>query len=129
MKAERKFKASDYMTDTLVTLSPETELLDAMALLVEKQVSGAPVIDDRGNLVGIITERDCLARVLAAVYHGEAAGHATAMAIQARLDPAILPPDKLTSRLKARGFLIDFYSLVPAARVLQLSPAQRLRED
>ncbi len=67
-------RARDFMTPQLVTLTTEMELLDAMQLLVEKRVSGAPVLDTQGNLVGILTERDCLAQVLVASYHGEAAG-------------------------------------------------------
>jgi len=70
----KTLRARDFMTPHLVTLTPAMELLDAIHLLVEKQVSGAPVVDAQGNLVGILTERDCLARVLVATYHSEAAG-------------------------------------------------------
>jgi CBS domain-containing protein len=50
--------------DTLVpTLRPDTEILDAIGFLLENRVTGAPVIDEGGNLVGMLTERDCLALV------------------------------------------------------------------
>jgi CBS domain-containing protein len=62
------------MTPQLVTLTTDTEILDAIALLVGKQVSGAPVLDAQGNLVGILTERDCLAKTVEASYYGEAGG-------------------------------------------------------
>ena len=74
MNADKNLRARDFMTRNLVTFTPEMDLLDAMHLLVEKQISGAPVMDSHGNLVGIATERDCLARVIVATYHGEAAG-------------------------------------------------------
>lgn len=67
-------RARDFMTPHLVTLRPEMELLDAIKLLLEKQISGAPVVDAQGNLVGILSERDCLPQVVVASYHGEAAG-------------------------------------------------------
>ena len=67
-------RARDFMMPQLVTLTTDMELLDAIQLLVEKQVSGAPVLDAQGNLVGILTERDCLAQTVVATYHGEAGG-------------------------------------------------------
>ena len=67
-------RARDFMTPQLVTLSTDMELLDAIQLLVDKQISGAPVLDQQGNLVGILTERDCLAQTMVATYHGEAGG-------------------------------------------------------
>ena len=70
-------RARDFMTPHLVTLRPDMELMDAIKLLLEKQISGAPVVDAQGNLVGILTERDCLAQVIVASYHGEAAGRVT----------------------------------------------------
>ena len=67
-------RARDFMTPNLVTLSADMELLDAIQLLVDKQISGAPVVDQQGNLVGILTERDCLEQTVVATYHGEAGG-------------------------------------------------------
>ncbi len=47
--------------DTVVpTLSPETGILEAVDFLLERHVTGAPVIDGSGAVVGIITEKDCL---------------------------------------------------------------------
>lgn len=74
MNQAKKLRARDFMTAHLVTFSPDMDLLDAIHALVEKRISGAPVVDEQGNLIGILTERDCLERVLVATYHGEAAG-------------------------------------------------------
>jgi len=63
--------ARDFMTRAVVTLTPEIDLLDAMRLLAENRISGAPVIDAQGNVVGMLTERDCLRTVVVASYHGE----------------------------------------------------------
>jgi len=50
----------DQMDKHVATLFPETDILDAVAFLVEKRVTGAPVIDRSGKLIGILTEKDCL---------------------------------------------------------------------
>jgi len=61
----------DYMIRDMVTLTPETELLQAMNLLLEGGISGAPVIDAGGNLVGMLTQKDCLRAALNATYFQE----------------------------------------------------------
>jgi CBS domain-containing protein len=64
----------DYMARTLVTFKPETEVLDAVHELVEHRIAGAPVVDDAGNLVGMLSELDCLKVALHAGYHGDWGG-------------------------------------------------------
>ena len=49
-----------YMDTTIPTLSPQTLVLDAVDFLLEHGVTGAPVVDENGQLVGILTEKDCL---------------------------------------------------------------------
>lgn len=60
--------ARDFMATDLVLLSPHTGVHEAMATLLEKGVSGAPVVDEHGSVVGILTERDCLKMVYRASY-------------------------------------------------------------
>ncbi len=64
----------DYMSANLVTLSPTTGILEAARHLVEQRISGAPVVDHQGNLVGILSEKDCMRIALQAGYHSDAAG-------------------------------------------------------
>ena len=71
-------KVRDYMTRKLVTLSPEMEVMEAVQVLVQKQISGAPVIDRFGTLVGMLSEKDCMRIVLNAGYFGEWGGRAFA---------------------------------------------------
>ncbi|MGW8368490.1 MAG: CBS domain-containing protein [Gammaproteobacteria bacterium] len=70
----QKTRAKDYMTKSLVTLRPEMDVVDAVHVLVEHKISGAPVLDDHGTIVGMLTERDCMEVVLKASYHGELGG-------------------------------------------------------
>jgi CBS domain-containing protein len=53
-----KRTARDIMTTTVVTASEDMCLTDAIRLLLRWHISGLPVVDDEGNLVGIITEQD-----------------------------------------------------------------------
>jgi len=64
----------DYMSANLITFAPDTDILTAINRLIEKRISGAPVVDKQGNLVGILSEKDCLRVALQASYHGESAG-------------------------------------------------------
>ena len=64
----------DYMSGKLVTFNPQTDVLDAIHELVLHRIAGAPVVDDHGNLVGMLSELDCMKIALAAGYHGERGG-------------------------------------------------------
>ena len=64
----------DYMTRHLITFSPDMEILQAARTLVERRISGAPVVDEHGNLIGMLTEKDCLKVALHAGYHEEYGG-------------------------------------------------------
>ncbi len=64
----------DYMSKTLVTFKPDTNVLDAIHALVEHRIAGAPVVDDQGNIVGMLSEFDCIKVALQAGYHGDYGG-------------------------------------------------------
>lgn len=64
----------DYMARTLVTFKPETDVLDAVHTLVASRIAGAPVVDDHGHLLGMLSEYDCMKVALDAGYHGTAGG-------------------------------------------------------
>lgn len=53
-------KARDVMTRVLITVSPDTTIEDLGRLFIEKNVSGAPVVDSEGRLIGIVTENDLI---------------------------------------------------------------------
>ena len=55
-------KAKDVMTHCLVSAAPGERILQAIARMISHQVSGMPVIDADGRLVGIVTEGDFLRR-------------------------------------------------------------------
>lgn len=50
----------EFMDRHVQTLSPETDIMEAVDFLLEKRVTGALVADAKGKLIGILTEYDCL---------------------------------------------------------------------
>jgi CBS domain-containing protein len=63
-----------YMSTAIVTLSTDMDILQAARLLVSNSISGAPVVDPEGRLVGMLTEADCLKTTMQAGYYGEPGG-------------------------------------------------------
>jgi CBS domain-containing protein len=61
--------AKDFMAKELVTVHPETDAYEAIVRLLKHQISGMPVTDAAGNLVGVLSERDCLTTLVQAQYH------------------------------------------------------------
>ena len=53
-------QARDVMTKAVVTIKPETPIGDIAQLLLEKRISGVPVVDETGSVVGMVTEGDLL---------------------------------------------------------------------
>jgi CBS domain-containing protein len=66
--------ARDYMSSTLIHFRPDMDVLEAVGLLVEHSISGGPVIDRLGNLVGVLAEHDCLEAAAQAGYHDSRGG-------------------------------------------------------
>jgi CBS domain-containing protein len=55
-------KAKDVMTTNVITVAPDASVLEALRLMLQHQISGLPVVDRNGDLVGIVTEGDFLRR-------------------------------------------------------------------
>lgn len=66
---------NDYMSTELVTFTSDMDIHQAIRLLLERRISGAPVVDDRGKLVGVLTKKDCLKIAFSASYHKEWGGN------------------------------------------------------
>ena len=54
---------SDYMTRELITFSPDQSILEVMELFIRHRISGGPVVDDKGILVGIVSEADFMKQI------------------------------------------------------------------
>ncbi|WP_422349877.1 CBS domain-containing protein [Flagellimonas sp.] len=61
----------DYMTKKLVTFSPEQSILEVMEAFAKYHISGGPVMDKNGFLVGIISEADCMKQISESRYFNQ----------------------------------------------------------
>ncbi|MCX2680949.1 CBS domain-containing protein [Galbibacter sp. EGI 63066] len=53
----------DYMTKNLVIFRPDQSILEVMELFIKHRISGGPVCNKNGHLVGIISEADCMKQI------------------------------------------------------------------
>ena len=69
-------KVSDYMAreSDLVTFDPTMEIGEAIKIMLDKRISGGPVLNDRRELVGMLSEKDCLKILFQSSYHNIPAG-------------------------------------------------------
>ncbi len=65
----RSVKVRDYMTTKLVTFHPDDDLVEAIERMLKHNISGAPVVNDDGEVVGMISEMDCLKSILSCSYY------------------------------------------------------------
>ena len=64
----------DYMLAKPVKVKPEDNVVDAMRVIIDNKISGVLVVDTDGNLVGMLSELDCLRATLGATYNDSGIG-------------------------------------------------------
>lgn len=120
-------RIEDYMARNLILLSPDMEILQAMNTLLEKRISGAPVADADGRLVGVLSKKDCLKAALHGTYHQEWGGQ---VATYMTKNPQTLDAD-VDLVAATEVFLTSAYRRFPVLRngklVGQISRADILR--
>ena len=70
----RSIKVKDCMTQKVVTLSPDIQIIEAIRILLQHDITAAPVLDEAGKLIGILSETDCLQGTLVSSYYSEGGG-------------------------------------------------------
>ena len=83
-----KPNVSKFMVTNLFTLAPDTDIRDAVDFLLEHQISGAPVVDADGALVGVISEKDCLTLLAKGANDQRVSG---TVAMYMTKDPVVIP--------------------------------------
>ncbi len=53
----------------MITFHPDQNIQDVIDIMIDKRISGAPVLDETRKLVGIISEKDCLKVMVDQAYH------------------------------------------------------------
>lgn len=59
---------SDWMTTRLVTFKPDQPIHEVIDMLLSNRISGAPVVNDQNEVVGVISEGDCLKEIVKGKY-------------------------------------------------------------
>ncbi|MFL1894544.1 CBS domain-containing protein [Aquimarina sp. 2-A2] len=66
---ETRIKVSDYMTRELITFTPDQSVMEVIETLVKHKISGGPVVNHRYELLGIISEGDCIKQLNESRYY------------------------------------------------------------
>lgn len=79
---KRAFKPAsvlDYMTreEKLITFHLDTDIEEVVEVLLNNQITGAPVLNDKGQLVGLIDDKDCLKVLFDIAYHNQPVTNST----------------------------------------------------
>jgi CBS domain-containing protein len=61
---------ADYMSKQLITFKPDTHILEVIDTLLEHNISGAPIMNEFDEVVGLIDDKDCLRYLFGECYHG-----------------------------------------------------------
>jgi len=70
-----RYTIKDVMATELITFTPDTLIGTAIQSFLNNKISGAPVVDNSGNLVGILSEKDCLGTLLESSYYNNPSGY------------------------------------------------------
>jgi predicted transcriptional regulator len=68
-QANKTASVVDYMTKNLITFKPNMEILVVIDTLLANRITGAPVLNDKKELVGLIDDKDCLRVLFDGAYH------------------------------------------------------------
>ena len=70
-------KVRDYMTTNLITFTPQQSVEEVIETLIKNRISGGPVVNDRNELIGIISEGDCIKQISDSRYYNMPMVHRT----------------------------------------------------
>lgn len=62
---------SDYMSRNLITFKPKQSVLEVMNTLIKMKISGGPVVNEKNELIGIISEGDCMKQISESRYYNQ----------------------------------------------------------
>jgi CBS domain-containing protein len=70
VKEPQKYESvAKYMARDLITFAPDQPISEAIDIMLEKRISGGPVLNDKGELIGMLSEKDCLKIIVDRAYH------------------------------------------------------------
>lgn len=122
-----KITVEDYMSKRLVTLTQDTDVIDAVKKLLDHKITSAPVVDQRGRLLGMFSEKDVMDIVLEAVYNqsmsGKVGDYMTTEVISVNADSSIVDLAEKFQQSTVRSFPVyqdnDLVGIVSRTDVLR----------
>ena len=66
-----------YMTSDLITFKPDVDIHKAIKDIIKHRISGAPVVDGNGRLIGMLSESDCIKTIVDSPYNNLPGGNGT----------------------------------------------------
>ena len=122
-----KITVADYMSKRLVTLAKDTDVVDAVKKLLDHKITSAPVVDQRGHLLGMFSEKDVMSVVLETVYNqsmsGKVGDYMTTEVISVDADSSIVDLAEKFQQTSVRSFPVfqdnDLVGIVSRTDVLR----------
>ena len=68
------YSIKEFMAKQLITFQSDTPIEAAMESFLENKISGAPVLDNQGKLVGVLSEKDCMRTLFESSYYNNLGG-------------------------------------------------------
>lgn len=112
---EQKVTVKDYMSTRLITFKPEQYMDEVINSLLKFKISGAPVVNENGELVGVISEGDCMKEVVRGKYNnmpnltGKVREHMTQNVISIPPETNIFDAAKMFLEKRIRRFPVVEY--------------------
>jgi len=106
----QKVSVVDYMSTKLITFRPDQHMDEVIDTLLKNKISGGPVVNEHGELVGIISEGDCMKEVVRGKYNnmpnlsGKVSEHMTTGVISISPDTNIFEAAKMFLDKRIRRF-------------------------
>lgn len=122
-----KITVADYMSKRLVTLTKDTGVIDAVNKLLDHKITSAPVVNERGQLLGMFSEKDVMSIVLEAAYNqsmsGKVGDYMTTEVISVDADSSIVDLAEKFQQTIVRSFPVfqdhDLVGIVSRTDVLR----------
>ncbi|MFA6053651.1 MAG: CBS domain-containing protein [Methylobacter sp.] len=122
-----KITVADYMSKRLVTLTKDTNVIDAVKKLLDHKITSAPVIDQQNRLLGMFSEKDVMSVVLESAYNqsmsGKVGEYMTSETISVNADSSIVDLAEKFQQSSVRSFPVfqgaDLVGIVSRTDVLR----------
>jgi len=118
--SQRMPTAQEIMATSLITFRPEMSIFEAIRILIARRISGAPVVDPQGEMLGMLSELDCL-RVLSSdeFYNGHQEEAGLVRDFMTEVGQSITPDMEVYA-------IAHYFLTTPVRRLPVLEPGRKL---